>query len=106
MKAVSSRSNISGLVIAIAVALLGVTAIVAPATLMRWAPSCIIFPLLGDVCWGCGMTRATVALLHFNLGAAWGLNKLSFVVVPMLLVFYAKHLLTTWRNLARRLPGA
>lgn len=44
-------------------------------------------------CYGCGMTRATMHLIHFDFQEAWIFNKLSFIALPLLIMFWAKLLL-------------
>ena len=44
-------------------------------------------------CYGCGMTRACMHLIHFDIQAAADFNKLSFIVVPLLGVMWLKLLL-------------
>ncbi|MFM8492492.1 MAG: DUF2752 domain-containing protein [Bacteroidota bacterium] len=42
--------------------------------------------LIFDIeCYGCGMTRALMHLIHFDFSTAWAYNKLSVVVLPGLL---------------------
>lgn len=35
-------------------------------------------------CYGCGMTRAVMHLIHFEFTTAWDFNKLSFIVFPLM----------------------
>ena len=44
-------------------------------------------------CWGCGMTRALKHLICFDFEGAWGFNKLSFLVLPILTFGWAKEVL-------------
>lgn len=99
-KAVSSANKVGDIGIALGVALIGAAALVVPDLLIRATPHCLISLLIDDVCWGCGITRATVALLHGKFAVAWGFNKLVFVVLPMLMYLYSKHLLKVWRTYA------
>ena len=46
-------------------------------------PFCPSALLLGVPCPGCGLTRATVAMLHGDFGAALRLHPLSPVLVPL-----------------------
>ena len=99
-KAVSSANKTADIGIALGIALIGVAALAVPDLLIRATPHCLISLLLDDVCWGCGITRATVALLHGKFAVAWGFNKLVFFVLPMLMYLYVKHLHTVWRKYA------
>jgi hypothetical protein len=59
----------------------GVAGAIAGAALAG-APLCPMAALLGIPCPGCGLTRATLALLHGNLGAALHLHPLVLVLAP------------------------
>jgi hypothetical protein len=48
--------------------------------------------LLDMHCPGCGMSRATQHLIHFDFNQAWRYNKLTFFVLPVLGYFYLKEL--------------
>lgn len=45
---------------------------------------CLSVFLLDVECYGCGMTRALMHLIHLDFSVAWAYNKLSFVVLPAL----------------------
>lgn len=47
---------------------------------------CIFNLILGIKCPGCGMTHAAVAMTHLDIAGAFGYNKLSVTVVPLLAV--------------------
>lgn len=47
---------------------------------------CVFHLITGLDCPGCGMTRAAVALMHFDIKGAWNNNVLSLTVVPVLLI--------------------
>ncbi len=93
----SRRTDWAGIAIAVAVALLGAIALVLPETLLRFGPPCLISHFAEGWCPGCGMTRAAIALLHGDLGAAWSHNRLSPLVLPLLLWLYSRHLALLWR---------
>lgn len=94
----SRKAEAGDLVIAFAIASLGAAALAMPGTVLRLTPPCLVSMLAGDHCWGCGITRAALAFLHGDFAAAWDFNKLSAVVVPMLLWIYCRYL----RNMLRR----
>lgn len=48
-------------------------------------PPCIFHTLTGLYCPGCGMTRATHALLNFEFKKALDFNPLFFVLLPLLI---------------------
>lgn len=59
-----------------------------------WFPGCLFHRLTGLDCPGCGMTRATHAVLHGRLAEAFRFNPLGMILVPALLAW-----------LGIRLPG-
>lgn len=46
-------------------------------------PPCPLYWLTGLQCAGCGVLRATHQLLHGNVGAAFALNPLYVVAIPL-----------------------
>lgn len=93
-----SRNKRLDIAIALAVALLGLAALAMPQALLRFGPPCLISHFLEGWCPGCGMTRAAIALLHGDLAAAWGHNRLSLLVLPVLSWLYCRHLARCWRG--------
>jgi hypothetical protein len=51
----------------------------------RWFPGCLFLRLTGFLCPGCGMTRATHAMLHGDLPAAFRFNPLGMILFPIAL---------------------
>ena len=49
---------------------------------------CIYKLILGKECWNCGMTRAFLAMLHFNFNTAINYNNKVVIVFPMTTVVY------------------
>ena len=47
-------------------------------------PICLSQILAGRECFGCGMTRGIMHLIHFELEEAFAYNILSFIVLPLL----------------------
>lgn len=45
---------------------------------------CLYTILTGDHCYGCGMTRACMHLIHLDFLQAWQYNKICYVVLPIL----------------------
>lgn len=88
----SRRAETSDIVIAVAIATLGAAAIAMPGIVLYLTPPCLISLIVDDVCWGCGITHAALAFLHGDFAAAWAYNKLSVLVLPMLLWLYFQHL--------------
>ena len=79
------------LVLWCALCLLGGLALVAPDQVLALSPPCLITVLLDVECWGCGMVRATLALLHGQFFQAWALNPRGYVVLPLLAVIAMTH---------------
>jgi hypothetical protein len=46
-------------------------------------PKCVFHAMTGLLCPGCGSLRALHSLLHGELGAAWRLNPLLIVLLPV-----------------------
>ncbi len=63
---------------------------------------CLSQQLAGMECYGCGMTRAVMHLIHFDFSGAWHFNKLSFIVTPMLFPLWLKSL---YGLMDKKLPG-
>jgi hypothetical protein len=104
MASSSRRPKTSDFVIAIAIASLGAAALVAPDLVLRLTPPCLISTLLGEVCWGCGITHAALAFLHADFAGAWAFNKMSVLVLPLLLWQYVLYLRMIWRACVPRRP--
>ncbi len=71
-----------------------------PTLLLRLAPPCLITLGTGRACWGCGITRALVAAVHFDFAGAWRANPRVVVVLPLLAVVslrFALRVLRNWR---------
>tara|TARA_B100000886_G_scaffold249855_1_gene176138 strand:+ start:177 stop:467 length:291 start_codon:yes stop_codon:yes gene_type:complete len=49
---------------------------------------CLSVILLEKECFACGMTRAIQHLIHLDFNLAWNYNKLSFIVLPLLVTSY------------------
>ena len=54
---------------------------------------CLSVLLFNKKCYACGMTRAIMHIMHGNLQIASSYNKLSFIVLPLLIMLWAKLLL-------------
>lgn len=53
---------------------------------------CLSVLLFEKKCYACGMTRAIQHLIHFDFHEAWNFNKLSFIVLPLLINSYLKEI--------------
>lgn len=65
-------------------------------------PSCPFRKITGLNCPGCGMTRATYATLHGEIGQAFRNNALGMILLPVLFAGMGIHLIGWVRG--RRLP--
>ena len=65
-----------------------------PATFFDTGKSiCLSRVLLNMECYGCGMTRAIMHLIHGNITVAAQYNKLAFIILPILTILWLKELL-------------
>jgi hypothetical protein len=79
---------------------LGVAAIAAPNFVLQYSPPCIFnYFFCFNYCWGCGLTRATLAVLDGNLEVAWHLNRLIFIVLPLIIFQYIRFFIRVFRQL-------
>ncbi len=79
---------------------LGVAAIATPNFILQYSPPCIFNYFFGfNYCWGCGLTRATLAVLDGNLEVAWHLNRLIFIVLPLIIFQYIRFFIRVFRQL-------
>ena len=53
---------------------------------------CLFHLLTGLSCPGCGVSRMCISLMKFDFKAAYNYNKMLFVLLPLLLVFFAYEL--------------
>jgi Protein of unknown function (DUF2752) len=58
--------------------------------------------LFGIECLGCGMTRASMHLIHFDVESALFYNGLSLIVTPLLAFFWAKWAWSDYQLWANR----
>jgi hypothetical protein len=59
---------------------------------LPYYPGCMFRKWTGLNCPGCGMTRASYAVLHGDLATAFAMNPLGMVVLPLALVGIALEL--------------
>ncbi|MBL6657737.1 MAG: DUF2752 domain-containing protein [Flavobacteriales bacterium] len=50
-------------------------------------------------CYACGMTRAIQHLIHFDFHIAYEYNKLSFLVLPLLIISYYKTIKKVYKKI-------
>jgi len=69
--------------------LLGVLLLFLPSTYFDEGQSICASQVLFDMeCYGCGMTRAIQHLIHLDIQNAYALNKLSLIVLPLMIYLY------------------
>jgi len=61
-------------------------------------PVCLSVLLLEMECYGCGLTRACQRLIHFDLHAAYELNPIAFIVMPILVWQWGSEMVKTYRQ--------
>jgi hypothetical protein len=58
---------------------------------------CLSQVLFGVECYGCGMTRAIMHLIHLDFENAFAYNMLSFIVLPLLIIIWIQWFFKEWR---------
>jgi hypothetical protein len=53
---------------------------------------CVSVALFNQECYGCGMTRGIQHLLHLDFMSAASFNRMSFIVLPILIYLWIKEL--------------
>lgn len=87
-----NKLKIAGLI------LLPVMLLLLPSDFFDRGHSICLSILLFDVeCYGCGMTRAIMHLIHFDFNTAWIFNKLSFIVLPLLIIYWSQLVIAAYR---------
>lgn len=69
------------------------------------ASMCLSVLLFDAECYGCGLTRACMHLIHGNFFEAYSFNVLSFVAFPLLAFQWAKWGLKEWKFLKFHFSG-
>ncbi len=54
--------------------------------------------LLNKDCPGCGITRGVMHAVHFDFKKAWYYNKLTFVVLPIIIYLWLSYLISYWKK--------
>jgi Protein of unknown function (DUF2752) len=70
---------------AIALAIFPCVLLLLPSDFFDKGPDVCLFTLLsGYHCWGCGMTRGCMHLIHLDFQKAWDYNSRCFIALPVL----------------------
>jgi hypothetical protein len=67
---------------------------------------CLSKLVAGIECYGCGMTRAIMHLIHLDFAAAAGFNKLCFIVFPVLSFLWVQWFVQDYKRLQQQLRQA
>lgn len=59
---------------------------------------CLLKLATGNDCWGCGLSRACMHLIHLDFDKASSYNSMSFVVLPILIGLYATLIRKQYRK--------
>ena len=59
--------------------------------IFKQGPGCAFYNLTGIYCPGCGLGRATVALLHLNIPLAFRNNPVMVLLLPVLFYYFLKQ---------------
>lgn len=87
----NSINEVKKKLLAVLLVIVPLILLVLPADFFDYGQSiCLSVLLLNTECYGCGMTRAIMHLLHADFSGAWGFNKLSLIVFPLLFMLYIK----------------
>ena len=96
LKSLLNKIYIGGLI------LLPIVLIILPADYFDKGKSmCLSVILLDTECIGCGMTRAIQHLIHFDFQTAAHFNKLSFIVLPILIIVWLLELRRTLKAIKK-----
>lgn len=61
--------------------------------------TCASVLLFDKQCLGCGITRGIQHLIHLDFSIAYSYNKLSFIVLPILMFIWVREFLRRFRSL-------
>lgn len=59
---------------------------------------CLFKNLTGRNCFGCGISRATLSVIHFDFIQAFTFNKLVIFIFPILAYLWTKRLFKEWKK--------
>src|SRR5215203_3704176 len=59
---------------------------------------CLFTLLTGENCFGCGMTRACMHIIHLDFIGAANFNKIAFIVFPIISILYLQYLFETFKQ--------
>lgn len=53
---------------------------------------CLSKSLASIECYACGLTRGVMHFIHLDFEVAWNYNKLTFIVIPLLFLYWIRSL--------------
>ena len=81
---------------AFALAVFPFVLLILPKTYFDKGQSLCLFTLLtGENCYGCGLTRACMHIIHLDFDTAANFNKMAFIVFPIMCFLYAQEFVKT-----------
>lgn len=81
-----AKNRAFGYALYMLIGIIGLTLLILPADFFDEGDSVCVSVMFFDLeCYACGMTRAIQHLIHLDIQAAYTYNKLSFVVLPLIL---------------------
>lgn len=86
----------------VALAIFPLMLLILPATFFDKGRDLCLFTLLsGYHCPGCGLTRACMHLIHFDLGQAMMFNPKAIFILPIISFLYLKYFIKTCKSYFR-----
>lgn len=87
----------------IGLVLLPIILVILPADFFDSGQSvCVSVLLFDQECPGCGMTRGVQHLLHLDFLTAYQFNKLSLIVLPLLIFLWLKEVFRIKKKLSKK----
>lgn len=87
----------------IGLVLLPIILVILPADFFDSGQSvCVSVLLFDQECPGCGMTRGVQHLLHLDFLTAYQFNKLSLIVMPLLIFLWLKEVFRIKKKLSKK----
>lgn len=70
-----------------------------PKDALDHGPAMCLSVLLFDMeCYGCGLTRAGMRMIHFDFAGAMEFNKLALIAIPLVAVLYGQEILRRMKH--------
>lgn len=92
---IKKKYSFKNVVIVFILLILPILLFILPKTQFDHGPTMCVFTIItGKNCLGCGMTRACMRLIHFDIYGALDFNIFSVIVFPSLCYYYLRYLIT------------